>query len=147
MGMSEELPPSDPPLPSGMDYTDKAYWQGSIKMSLSRFFVLAVISRRPMHAYGVVREVHSATGGCCSPGEGTVYPMLKSFEAGGYMTTATEMVNGRERKVYSLTPRGQAAFRSAISAWKDATACLLDSEAGEALSKDGVGGGCRACRD
>ena len=144
--MSEEHPPSDPPLPSGMDYTDKAYWQGSIKMSLSRFFVLAVISRRPMHAYGVVREVHSATGGCCSPGEGTVYPMLKSFEAGGYMTTATETVNGRERKVYSLTSRGRAAFRAAVSAWTEATACLLDSEAGEALSKDSAWVGRRACR-
>ena len=51
--MSKRIPTPDPPLPAGMDYTDPRYWQGSIKLSLTRFFVLAVIARQPMHAYAV----------------------------------------------------------------------------------------------
>ncbi|MEQ9247006.1 MAG: PadR family transcriptional regulator, partial [Nitratireductor sp.] len=62
------------------DYTDPAYWQGTIKMSLSKFFVLSVLHHRPMHGYEIVQAVEKTTNGCCSPTEGTVYPMLNEFE-------------------------------------------------------------------
>jgi DNA-binding PadR family transcriptional regulator len=107
------------------DYTDRAYWQGTIKMSLSKFFVLCVLHQKPMHGYEVVQAVERTTNGCCSPTEGTVYPMLNEFEAGGYPTARTDVVQGRERKVYTLTQRGREAFRTAVDAWMDATSCIL----------------------
>ena len=73
------------PMP---DYTDRAYWQGTIKMSLSKFFVLCVLHQKPMHGYEVVQAVERTTNGCCSPTEGTVYPVLNEFEAGGYLDLA-----------------------------------------------------------
>ena len=143
--MQTRTPASDPPLPEGMDYTDPLYWQGSIKLSLSRFFVLAVLARQPMHAYAVVQAVRDVTNGCCSPGEGTVYPMLKSFAQGGYLQVCPETVNGRQRRIYRLTARGEAAFAAAVAAWKDATISLLQSEVGEELGlseglSEGLGG-------
>lgn len=114
------------------DYSDRQYWQGTIKMSLSKFFVLCVLHQKPMHGYEVVQAVEASTKGCCSPSEGTVYPMLNEFEAGGYLTSKPEIVQGRERKVYSLTPKGREAFQIAVDAWLEATDCIL---AGRAAAK------------
>ena len=111
------------------DYADRAYWQGTIKMSLSKFFVLSALHQKPMHGYEVVQTVATMTKGCCSPTEGTVYPMLNEFETGGYLSSHLELVQGRERKVYQLTDQGRGAFQTAIVAWLEATDCILASKA------------------
>ncbi|MEQ9639713.1 MAG: PadR family transcriptional regulator [Alphaproteobacteria bacterium] len=110
-----------------VDYTDRAYWNGIIKMSLSKFFILCVLHQKPMHGYEVARAVEHTTNGCCAPTEGTIYPVLREFEAGGYLTAEAETVSGRERKVYTLTNKGRAAFRVAVEAWTDVTCCLTAS--------------------
>jgi PadR family transcriptional regulator, regulatory protein PadR len=112
-----------------MDYSDAGYWRGIIKMSLSKFFVLSVLHRQPMHGYEVVQAVARSTNGCCSPSEGTVYPVLNEFEAGGYLSSTREVVQGRTRKVYSLTDRGREAFRVAVDAWLEVTECIVASQA------------------
>lgn len=114
------------------DYTDRAYWQGTIKMSLSKFFVLCVLHQKPMHGYEVVQAVARTTKGCCSPTEGTVYPMLNEFEAGGYLKAHADVVQGRERKIYTLTRKGREAFQTAVDAWLEATDCILASKAAAA---------------
>lgn len=121
-----------------VDYTDRAYWNGIIKMSLSKFFILCVLHQKPMHGYEVARAVERTTNGCCSPTEGTIYPVLREFEDGGYVMSEAEVVSGRERKVYTLTDKGRQAFKVAVEAWMDVTRCLIDSrklvctDAGEA---------------
>ncbi|APX93723.1 PadR family transcriptional regulator [Halomonas sp. 1513] len=109
------------------DYSEPSYWHGTIKMSLSKFFVLSVLHRKPMHGYEVVQAVEKSTKGCCSPSEGTVYPMLNEFEAGGYLSSTAEVVQGRSRKVYALTEKGREAFQVAVDAWLEATDCIVES--------------------
>ncbi|MBN8917115.1 MULTISPECIES: PadR family transcriptional regulator [Xanthobacteraceae] len=108
-------------------------------MSLSKFFILCVLHQRPMHGYDVARAVEATTNGCCSPAEGTIYPVLREFEEGGYVTAASEVVSGRERKVYTLTDKGRAAFKVAVEAWMDVTRCLVDAEKMIAGAPDKVG--------
>ncbi|WP_406672495.1 PadR family transcriptional regulator [Natronospira sp.] len=110
------------------DYSDPSYWRGIIKMSLSKFFVLGVLHRKPMHGYEVVQAVEKSTKGCCSPSEGTVYPVLNEFEAGGYLSSTAQVVQGRSRKVYELTDKGRDAFQVAVDAWLDATDCIVASK-------------------
>ncbi|EIM73564.1 PadR family transcriptional regulator [Nitratireductor rhodophyticola] len=98
-------------------------------MSLSKFFVLSVLHHKPMHGYEVVQAVERSTNGCCSPTEGTVYPMLNDFEAGGYLRVHSETVQGRERKVYALTDKGREAFQTAVEAWLEATDCIIAGKA------------------
>jgi DNA-binding PadR family transcriptional regulator len=120
------------------DYTDRAYWRGTIKMSLSKFFVLCVLHQKPMHGYEVVQAVERTTKGCCSPTEGTVYPVLNEFEAGGYLTSRVDIVQGRERKVYTLTRKGRDAFQTAVDAWLEATDCIIASKAAaDAIARSG----------
>jgi DNA-binding PadR family transcriptional regulator len=110
------------------DFTSRAYWNGTIKMSLSKFFILCVLHERPMHGYDIATAVERSTNGSCSPTEGTIYPVLREFEEGGYVTVEAEVVSGRERKVYTLTNRGREAFKVAVEAWMDVTRCLIASE-------------------
>ena len=110
-----------------VDYASRDYWSGTIKMGLSKFFILRVLHDSPMHGYDIARSVERTTGGCCSPTEGTIYPVLREFEAGGFVTAREEVVQGRQRRVYALTDSGRAAFRVALDAWMDATAALQDT--------------------
>ncbi|MBI0436165.1 PadR family transcriptional regulator [Roseomonas sp. KE0001] len=118
------------------DFTDRAYWAGTIKMALSRFFVLQVLHDGPAHGYDIARAVERTTNGCCSPSEGALYPTLREFEQGGYVTSEAEVVSGRERKVYTLTDKGRKAFKVGLEAWMDATATLTETDrAASARSK------------
>lgn len=114
------------PVPR-VDYASRDYWAGTIKMGLSKFFILRVLHDGPMHGYDIARAVERTTGGCCSPTEGTIYPVLREFEAGGFVTASEEVVQGRQRRVYELTEAGRAAFQVALAAWMDATAALQDT--------------------
>ena len=120
----EALRRSPPPR---VDYASRDYWAGTIKMGLSKFFILRVLHEGPMHGYDITRAVERTTGGCCSPTEGTIYPVLREFEAGGFVTVEEEVVQGRQRRVYALTEAGRAAFRVALEAWMEATAALQDT--------------------
>jgi len=122
------------PRPSP-DFTDRAYWAGTIKMALSRFFVLQVLHDGPAHGYDIARAVERTTRGCCSPSEGALYPTLREFEQGGYVTSETEVVSGRERKVYTLTEKGREAFRVGLEAWMAATSALVETGRAAKASK------------
>lgn len=110
------------------DLSSRTYWNGTIKMSLSKFFILRVLHDRPMHGYDIARTVERTTRGCCSPSEGTIYPVLREFEEGGYVTVESAIVGGRERKVYTLTERGREALRVAIDAWMEVTDALVAAD-------------------
>ncbi|MBC9207128.1 PadR family transcriptional regulator [Roseomonas aerophila] len=124
------------------DFTDRAYWAGTIKMALSRFFVLQVLHDGPAHGYDIARAVERTTNGCCSPSEGALYPTLREFEQGGYVTSASEVVSGRERKVYTLTDKGREAFKVGLEAWMDATATLTETDRA-AAARDQAKNTCR----
>jgi PadR family transcriptional regulator, regulatory protein PadR len=122
------------------DYTSRSYWTGTIKMSLSKFFVLRVLHDGPSHGYDIARAVERATSGCCSPTEGGLYPVLREFEAGGYVTAELEVVSGRERKTYTLTDKGRQAFSVGVDAWIEVTDALLETR--RLASKEKAGCGC-----
>lgn len=110
------------------NFLSHAYWNGTIKMSLSKFFILSALYRRPMHGYEIASEVANISNGCCSPAEGTIYPVLRQYEEGGYVVAHEETVSGRVRKVYELTDKGREAFKVAVEAWMDVTKSLTDCQ-------------------
>lgn len=124
------MPRLAPVPPPEIDYTDPSYWNGLIKMSLSKFFILCVLNRGPMHGYEISKAVEDTTQGCCSPTPGALYPVLKEFEKGGYVTAREETVGGRQRKVYTITDKGRLAFQVAVKAWAEVGACVSASGEG-----------------
>lgn len=110
-----------------MKYETQDYWNGLIKMSLSRFFILHVLNRNPVHGYEITKQVAAITHGCCAPTEGSLYPVLKEFVDAGLINGVSEVVAGRERKVYTLTPAGRQAYQMASKAWGGAAAYILSA--------------------
>jgi len=108
-----------------MKYKSQEYWAGMIKMSLSRFFILHVLHRQPLHGYEITKQVAGITNGCCAPTEGSLYPVLKEFTDEGLVSLFTQVVSGRERKVYTLTPDGEQAWQVASRAWGEMAAHIL----------------------
>ena len=134
---------AQPQPPPRVDFASRDYWADTIKMGLSKFFILRVLHDGPMHGYDVARAVKRTTGGCCSPTEGTIYPVLREFEAGGFLTVEEAVVQGRQRRVYALTEAGRAAFRVALDAWMEVTAALRDTGRAFAVADPKRDTGCR----
>jgi PadR family transcriptional regulator, regulatory protein PadR len=103
-----------------VEYTNRQYWNDIIKMSLCKFFILRVLYRGPSYGYEIIQRVSAMTGGFCVPTEGTVYPVLREFERDGCVTSEKQVVGGRERKVYTLTPLGREAFEVGAEVWQEA---------------------------
>lgn len=106
-------------------YLDKAYWNGLIKMGISRLFILRVLYEKPLHGYLITKRVAAVTSSCCAPTAAALYPVLHDFEKGGYLTCKAEIVNGRERKIYSLTPKGIEAYKIGLEAWQETALALI----------------------
>lgn len=114
------------------DLLDPDYWGNTIKMSLSKFFILCVLQDEDLHGYDISKAVERRTAGCCAPREGTIYPVLKQFTEGGYATFTSETVSGRERKIYSVTEKGRRAFQVALGEWMKITRCLQECSCSDA---------------
>ena len=87
-------------------------------------FHFMCVQTRPMHGYEITRAVERTTNGCCSPAEGTIYPVLREFEQGGYVTAHTEIVQGgtrgpRDHRSWTRRPSGGG------EAWMEVAQCLV----------------------
>jgi len=102
------------------DFLAPRYWNGLIKMAMSRAYILAALAERPMHGYEIARVVAAMSEGCCAPTAGALYPALATFEAGGYVSVREAWQGARGRKIYTLTARGHAALAVAQASWTEA---------------------------
>lgn len=107
-----------------MDYTCRAYWNAVMNASLCKFLILQTVCEQPMHGYGIIRRLAELTGNLCVPTQGTVYPVLKEFEQCGCVRSRIEVVHGRERKVYTATPKGRKALEAGLDVWRRGLAHL-----------------------
>jgi DNA-binding PadR family transcriptional regulator len=106
-------------------YESQEYWAGLIKMSLSRFFILHALHHQPLHGYEITKQIAELTNSCCSPSEGSLYPVLKEFTEAGLVSLLAEVVSGRERKMYPLTAKGEKDWQVASRAWGEVADYIL----------------------
>jgi PadR family transcriptional regulator PadR len=79
--------------------------------------VLAVLRERPLHGYAIAREIERRSDQALRCKEGTLYPALHALEREGLIEGEWREENGRERKVYLLTPAGHAALVNRTQLW------------------------------
>jgi PadR family transcriptional regulator PadR len=69
----------------------------------------------PLYGYQIAKELGSYGGGLPVK-QGTLYPVLRSLEAGGLLTSEVEpSVTGPPRRYYSITQEG----RQAVGLWRE----------------------------
>src|SRR5258708_18120398 len=87
--------------------------------------VLAALSGGPAHGYAVIQEIRRRSGGEFDLPEGTIYPALHRLEQTGLLGSRwTVAESGRQRRVYSLTPRRPRALAAPRAVWRRFAASL-----------------------
>jgi PadR family transcriptional regulator PadR len=80
--------------------------------------ILSLLVRRPMYGYELVQAICESTGGVLEFGEGCVYPILHRLEADGLLGGKREVVGGRSRVVYRVTPKGAKRLAGSEASWR-----------------------------
>lgn len=81
--------------------------------------ILAVVAEGPKHGYAVIEELRRRSGEVFDLPEGTVYPALHRLEKAGYLQSDWSEVQGRRRRTYRLTRRGDAALGEERATWEE----------------------------
>ena len=80
--------------------------------------VLKALREGPLHGYGIVQWVKSATDDLILVEEGSLYPALHRIERKGWVSAEWGRSDtGRRARFYTLTPSGEARLESATREW------------------------------
>ena len=74
--------------------------------------ILGILRMQPTHAYKLRKIVAQKFGVLLYPGN--FYPKLHKFETNGLIKGKWETEGRRKKKVYSLTPSGEAMYRTLV---------------------------------
>jgi DNA-binding PadR family transcriptional regulator len=86
--------------------------KGSLELLL-----MGVLQDGPAHGYAIIAALRERSGGEFELAEGTIYPALHRLEESGAITSSIEVVGGRRRRTYALTPPGRQAFVTQRTEW------------------------------
>lgn len=88
-----------------------------------KIHILHHAGEQPVYGVWLMEELarHDYT---ISPG--TLYPTLHSLEQAGYLTSEKRVVEGRQRKYYTITPTGEAALAEARARLEELVAEVLN---------------------
>jgi len=71
-----------------------------------RYYVLRLLSEKPMSGSEIMSEIGEQTHGCWKPSPGSIYPLLAWLQEKGYSKEVPEQESGIKR--YALTDQGKA---------------------------------------
>lgn len=83
--------------------------------------LLAILERSeaPLYGYQIAKRLESAATDGMSVKQGTLYPVLRSLEAQGLLSSRVEpSVTGPPRKYYAITPDGSTVLAAWSDVWK-----------------------------
>src|SRR4030043_532509 len=86
----------------------------------SNSLLLSLLEQQPMYGYQIVKELEARSQGYFKFKEGTLYPALHRLEKSGLISSKWQMLsNGRQRRYYSITAKGQAKLVQEKTQWLD----------------------------
>ncbi len=111
----------------------------NIKKELSKgsssLLVLSVLEGKDMYGYQIIKEIELRSEKVFSFKEGTLYPILHSFENNGYVKSYwDESEQGRKRKYYKITKKGLKALEESKEEWKAYSAAVGKVINGKAIA-------------
>jgi len=92
---------------------DKGYMSGS-----SRLLILNLLNEKPQYGYELIKTLKTRSNDIFDMKEGTLYPILHKLENEELIQSSSQMVSGRMRKVYSITPKGIKLLEQDKEEWK-----------------------------
>ena len=80
--------------------------------------ILKIISREPLHGWGIAKRMQMLSGDVLSVGQGSLYPALHRLEQQAWICAEWKDSDlGRPAKVYSLTREGCKQLERELKSW------------------------------
>ncbi|MEQ8685212.1 MAG: PadR family transcriptional regulator [Imperialibacter sp.] len=95
-----------------------------IKGTLKTIILKLLAENKQMYGYEISQKVEELSGSEIKLTYGALYPVLYKLENEGLLVAETEVVEGRARKYYSLTPQGVELAKVKVSELKKFTETL-----------------------
>ena len=78
---------------------------------------MALLEGRDMYGYEMIEALRTRSNEVFRLKAGTLYPLLHSLEAQGWVTSSDGVANGRTRRYYAITRDGRAALAEQQAGW------------------------------
>ena len=89
------------------------------------YFVLASLLDGPLHGYAIIKRTAELSADRVRLATGTLYTALDRLTTEGYVhLVSEEVINGRTRRSYALTPGGAAALQAEAERMTQAAAIV-----------------------
>ena len=86
-----------------------------LKRGLLDVCVLAAIKDEDSYGYQIIKDIKPYV----EISESTLYPILRRLESAGCLTAHSVAHNGRLRKIYDITPEGNARIGEFLENWRE----------------------------
>ena len=86
-------------------------FETAMKTGFISALILIVLEKDPSYGYKIGKEIEKRTLGIWDPPSSTMYTVLKGMTDKGLITYTEEQVEGRNRKIYQVTPKGNATLK------------------------------------
>jgi DNA-binding PadR family transcriptional regulator len=83
----------------------------------TEILILSLLVDHPMYGYEISQQLKQRSGGYFEMKEGLLYPALHRMQQNGWLTSNWQMIDGRRRKYYSLSPSGQEVLGKQAAEW------------------------------
>lgn len=84
-----------------------------LPLTESIFYILLVL-HRPLHGYGISKEVEEMTQGRVALGAGTLYGAIKNLSKKRWIRIYKDEEDARRKKEYILTEEGKRVFEEEV---------------------------------
>src|SRR5262252_3643775 len=79
--------------------------------------LLSIVGKTPGHGYAIADALRARSDSAIDLAEGTLYPALHRLEHAGLISGQWSEVNGRRRRIYQLTAKGQRSLTQKHREW------------------------------
>jgi len=79
--------------------------------------ILQVLENGPKHGYHIAQDIKARSKGVLEYKEGTLYPALHSQEGKGLIESYERVENGRTRRYYRLSEKGEKVLAKEKQEW------------------------------
>lgn len=86
-------------------------FENAMKTGFISALILIVLEKNPSYGYRISKEIEKRTLGIWNPPSSTMYTVLKDMTKKGLISFTEQQVEGRNRKVYGVTRKGEATLK------------------------------------
>lgn len=86
-------------------------FENAMKIGFISAIILIVLEKDSSYGYDICKQIEKRTLGIWNPPSSTMYTALKDMTGKGLITFNEKQVDGRNRKIYGVTPKGKETLK------------------------------------